>query len=70
MKHMGCLKVITHIHCPDCGKIKRGTRWGKMTEAEKEKLDKRIKDGCDYKVILESCGCLFKEVENGKRRSM
>lgn len=60
MKHRDCLKTITHIYCPDCGRIKKGSRWMRMKELDRKELDKKILAGHDYKVILDPCGCLLK----------
>jgi hypothetical protein len=49
------------IICSDCKKVKKGTRWVRLSKAECLKLNKRIaedmKNGGDVDFILESCGC-------------
>lgn len=47
-----CILIV----CPNCGKIRKHTRWCNLTEAHWEKLKER-----DIRIIYESCGCLFKE---------
>ena len=46
------------VVCANCGKIKKHTRWVRLSKEEEEKLTKKFNEAKVTRIILESCGCL------------